>query len=172
MFASRTRATLGAVVALSGLAMVGAAIPAQAKTVAGCHAADLSISKGRLDSGASQRYQDIKIRNVSDTACRLTGFPAFRFQSNGQAIGWGSVPVSGETAHTVVIAPGGTAYTTLHWVDPGPVPAGKCAAKLASGVKMTLPARPHVYRIVLTAKVCTTKQYRPTAFPIRANLAV
>jgi hypothetical protein len=176
MYASRTRAAVGVTVALGGLSMVGTTAPAQAQEqaqgVAGCHAADLSISKGRLDAGMSQRYQDIKIKNVSDSACRLTGYPTFTFQRNGAAIGWASTPEAGEPAHTVVIAAGDTAYTTLHWTDPGPVPASKCKAKDATGVIMTLPSRPHAYRIVLAANVCTTKQYLPSAFPIRDGRAL
>jgi hypothetical protein len=172
MYAARTRAAVGVAVALGGLTMAGATAPAQAQEVGGCHAADLAIGKGRLDAGASQRYQDIRIRNVSDAACRLTGYPAFTWKSNGDTIGWGSTPAEGTSPRTVVLQPGAVAWTTLHWVDPGPVPKAQCAAKETTGVLMTLPARPHAYRIVLDARVCTTKLYRPDAYPVRATKAV
>ena len=37
---------------------------------------------------------------------------------------------------------------------------------------MTLPARPHVYRIGLGADVCTTEQYRPSAYPLRDSRTI
>ncbi len=167
MFVARIRAALGLAVALGGLTMVGATAPAQAEAVLGCHASDLAISKGRLDAAAGQRFQDIKIRNVTDRTCRLTGIPKFRWQRHGNPIGWGSTPAISPAPETVLLQPGDRAWTTLRWSDPGPIPPRDCRARHATGFTMTLPARPHVYRIGLGADVCTTKQYRPSAYPLR-----
>jgi len=169
MYASRTRAALTAVGAtLTVLGGLTAAVAAPAEAAAApCHAADLDISKGRLDAAASQRYLNIRIKNITHASCRLTGYPSFTFLRDGGTIGWGSVPEPGQEVASVRLEAGDSAWTTLHWTDPGPVPAEQCAEKQATGVKMLLPARPHVYRIVLDADVCTTKAYRPHAFPVR-----
>ena len=156
------------VLAAGGL--VVAAVPQAAQAAAPpCHTKNLAISKAGTEGAAGNRYQNIKITNVSDGRCRLTGFPTFTWRRNGHDIGWSSVPEG--TASTVVIRPGHAAYTTLHWINTGaPLPA-QCRAKKATGVHMTLPSRPHVYRIAIRAHVCTTKKYRPRAFPIAARPA-
>ncbi|MGN6574923.1 MAG: DUF4232 domain-containing protein [Nocardioides sp.] len=160
---------LGAVVLLGGLVAAGPQ-PALAAAAAPCHADDLALSKAGQEGAAGNRYLDIRIRNVTDTACRLTGFPTFTWRRHGHEIGWPSVPEPGQSAHTVVIPPGQAAFTTLHWVDPAPVPAAQCRPRRATGLHMTMPYRPHVYRFALRAKVCTTKQYRPMAFPVRRTV--
>jgi Ca2+-binding RTX toxin-like protein len=149
----------------------GNTIAADCEELPPCHARNLAISKGPFDGAAGNFYQNIKITNVSDGRCRLTGFPTFTWRRNGHDIGWSSVPVPG-SASTVVIRPGHAAYTTLHWNNTGAIPPAQCRAKKATGVHMTLPSRPHVYRIAISADVCTTKKYRPTAYPVRSSLFV
>jgi hypothetical protein len=155
------------VLAAGGLVVAEVAQAAQAAAPP-CHAGNLAISKGPFEGAAGNFYQNIKITNVSDGRCRLTGFPTFTWRRNGHDIGWSSVPVP-VSASTVVIRPGHAAYTTLHWNDTGAIPPAQCKAKEATGVHMTLPSRPHVYRIAISADVCTTKKYRPTAFPVRSS---
>jgi hypothetical protein len=133
-----------------------------------CHTRNLAISKAGTEGAAGNLYQNIKITNVSDGRCRLTGFPTFTWRRNGHDIGWSSVP-EGPSASTVVIRPGHAAYTTLHWINTGALSPAQCRAKKATGVHMTLPSRPHVYRIAIRADVCTTKKYRPTAYPVRSS---
>jgi hypothetical protein len=171
MFEALGRAGLVAVLTIGGLVLAAPVATAGADTPP-CHARDLAISKAGQEGAAGSRYLDIEVTNVSDTRCRLTGFPTFTWRRHGHDIGWSSVPESGQTAHTVAIRPGHAAYTTLHWTDPGPVPPTQCRARTATALRMTLPHRPHVYRIPLKARVCTTKQYRPTAFPVRGTAAV
>jgi len=166
---TRTRVALAAFIVLGGL-LTGSA---SAATVASpCHADDVVISKAGREAAAGNRYLDLRITNVSAQRCRLTGFPAFTWRRNGGDIGWSSTPEPGQAVRTVVVRPGRAAFTTLHWVDPGPVPAGRCNARRATAVRMTLPHRPHVYRIAVRAKVCTTEEYRPSAFPVRGTIDV
>ena len=171
MWRACTRAGLAALALLGGL-LVGGPPPALAAATSPCHASDLAISKAGRSGAAGNRYLDVRIRNVSDGRCRLTGFPTFTWQRHGHDIGRPSLPAGGQTAHTVRIGPGHAAFTTLHWVDPAPVPEARCRPRRATAVHMTLQYRPHVYRLALRAKVCTTKEYRPTAFPVRSTINV
>lgn len=171
MFQAFSRAGLAALVALGGLALAEPVAAARADTRP-CYAADLVISRAGQEGAAGNRYLDIKVRNTGDARCRLTGFPTFTWRRHGHDIGWPSVPEDGQTAHTVTILPGHAAYTTLHWADPGAIPAARCRARTATGVHLTLPHRPHVYRVAFKGRVCTTKQYRPTAFPVRGSVGV
>jgi Domain of unknown function (DUF4232) len=169
MFVTYSRAGLSALALLGGL--VVAEVPQAAQAAAPpCHARDLAISKAGREGAAGNRYQNIKIANVSDGRCRLTGFPTFTWRRNGHDIGWSSVHEG--SASTVVIRPGHAAYTTLHWFNTGAISPAQCRAKKATGVHMTLPSRPHVYRIAIRAHVCTTKKYRPRAFPVRSTPSV
>ena len=165
------RAGLAAVVLLGGLVAAG---PPSALAAAAppCHAAGLAVSKAGREAAAGNRYLDVRIRNVTGASCRLTGFPTFTWRRHGHDLGRSSMPEPGQTARTVVLRPGRAAFTTLHWVDPAPVPADQCRARRATGVHLTLPYRPHVYRLALRAKVCTTAQYRPSAFPVRGTAEV
>jgi hypothetical protein len=168
------RTGLAALVVLGGLVLAG---PSQATHVAPaaaspCHTRDLVITKAGQEGAAGNRYLDIEVKNVSADRCRLTGFPTFTWQRHRHDIGWPSVHEVGQTASPVVIRPDHAAYTTLHWVDPGPVPPARCRVKRATAVHMTLPSRPHVHRIAIRARVCTTKEYRPAAFPLRSTIAL
>ncbi len=168
MWRARTRAGLAPLILLGGLLVAGPQ-PALAAAASPCHASDLAVSKAGREGAAGSRYLDVRIKNVSGDRCRLTGFPAFTWRRHGHDIGWRSVPAAGQTAHTVTIKPGHAAFTTLHWVDPAPVPDARCRPRRATAFHMTLPYRPHVYRLAFRARVCTTKEYRPTAFPVRST---
>jgi hypothetical protein len=171
MFGRVGRTGLATLVMLGGLVLTGPLSAADA-AVSPCYARDLAISKAGQEGAAGNRYLDIKVRNISGHRCRLTGFPTFTWRRNGHDIGWPSVHEAGQTASPVGIRPGHAAYTTLHWVDPGPVPPAQCLAKRTTGVHMTLPSRPHVYRLAMKVRVCTTREYRPTAFPLRGTIAL
>jgi hypothetical protein len=168
---ARIRAGLAGLLAVGGL-VAAAPQAALAASAAPCHAVDVAVSKAGREAAAGNRYLDIRIRNVTGTDCRLTGFPTFAWRRHGHDVGRSSVPEGGQAARTVVIRPGHAAFTTLHWVDPGPVPPAQCRPRRASGLQMTLPYRPHVYRFALRAKVCTTEQYRPMAFPVRSTASL
>jgi hypothetical protein len=152
--------------------VVGLGVPALATSAAdaaivrGCYAKDLAISKGRLDGAAGNFYQNVRIKNVSSSHCQLAGFPTFRFQRNGTAIGFTSVPEPGQTAHVTVIPPGAVALSTMHFVDFGNVPKAACHPRTATAFTMVLPHRTHVYTLPTNVTVCTTQAWRPTAFPV------
>jgi hypothetical protein len=171
MFRAVSRVGISALVVIGGLALAGPASMAHTSAPP-CFASGLAVTKAGQEGAAGNRYLAVKVTNTGDARCRLTGFPTFTWRRHGHDIGWSSVPEPGQTAHTVSIAPGHAAYTTLHWVDPGVVPAARCHATRTTGVRMTLPHRPHVYRMPIRVRVCTTKAYRPTAFPVRGTAGV
>lgn len=171
MFGTVGRTGLATFVVLGGLVLAGPSPAAQA-AASPCHAGDLVITKAGQEGAAGNRYLNIKVKNVSGDRCRLTGFPTFTWRRNGHDIGWSSVHEAGPTAARVVIRPGHAAYTTLHWADPGPVPPARCRAKRATALHLTLPSRPHIHRLVMKARVCTTREYRPSAFPLRGTIAL
>jgi hypothetical protein len=168
MSGASIRAGLAGVVLLGGLVAAGPP-SAMAAAATPCHADDLAVSKAGREAAAGSRYLDVRIRNVTGERCRLTGFPTFTWRRHGHDLGRSSLPEPGQTARTVVLRPGRAAFTTLHWVDPAPVPAEQCRARRTTGLHLTLPYRPHVYRLALRAQVCTTAQYRPSAFPVRST---
>lgn len=171
MFGTVGRTGLATLVVLGGLVLAGPAPAAQA-VASPCHARDLVITKAGQEGAAGNRYLNIKVKNISGDRCRLTGFPTFTWRRNGHDLRWPSVHEAGQPAAPVVIRPGHAAYTTLHWVDPGPIPPARCRAKRATAIHMTLPSRPHVYRLPMKARACTTREYRPAAFPLRSTIAL
>ena len=60
-----------------------------------------------------------------------------------------------------MIKAGQTVRSVLSWTDPGPVPAGQCHARRATGFRVHLRGLPGFYRLPIDARVCTTKKYRP-----------
>jgi hypothetical protein len=163
----RTRAVAGlaTAVATAGLLIVPA--PAQAATIPGCVAAHLSIVRGGRESATSHRFDRFRITNTGTQTCRLFGYPTFRFRNAaGAAIGFTSRP-AGVPAHVVVLRPGHHTRVTVGTVVPAVVTTpGACKPRNARSVDLRLAYRPHVYRLPIAMRVCTTKQYRPTSYPV------
>lgn len=87
-----------------------------------CHTSMLDVGLRAGHPGAGQRYADLTLTNSSDRTCRIHGYPGL------QLVGDNSTPLptdvvrnTAHPAHTVVLAPGESASTTLHW---GVVPTG------------------------------------------------
>lgn len=174
---------------LAGLALVAALAPSTAgaaapvptshPTRAGstaaravtCAAADLDVRRGRLEGAAGSRYQSVRVLNLGDHPCSLPGWTRYRFVHRGHAIGVRSSRNPGQHPGTapIVIPAGGTARSTLSWVDPGPVPPARCHARLATGSRVHLAGIEGTDRIHLHAMVCTTKPYRPHGTRLRVG---
>lgn len=165
----RTSTRLAAAIAMtlagSGLAAATSGA-AEAARMPGCVAAHLAVHRAGTDAATSHRYPRFRLTNTGDHACRLYGTPTFRFHNrHGKAIGHRSVP-SGQPAHVVRLAPGEHTTVTLEYVVTQVTLARQCHARKAATVTFRLAYRPHVYTQPLTAKVCTTKRYRPVAYPV------
>ena len=180
----RTRPGIRLGACLAGLALVAALAPATAASAAtthtprttaaraaACAAADITVRRGRLEGAAGSRFQTVRVTNTGAHACALPGWTRYRFVHRGQAIGFRSTRNPGQAPGQppVVIPAGGTARSTLSWVDPGPVPAGQCHARLATGSRVHLAGITAPYRIHLHAMVCTTERYRPQGTRLRVG---
>lgn len=160
-------AGLGFSAALAGAALVVVPTGAQAATTPGCVAAGLSVVRGARLAATGHRYDRFRITNTGSTTCRLYGFPTFQFRNAaGSLLGWTSVP-GGVAAKVVVLKPGATTRVTVGTVVPANITVpGACNARTAQSVDIKLAYRPHVYNVPITMRVCTTKQYRPTSYPV------
>ena len=167
-------ALAAALVPLTGMS-AGSAAPAPASgtattaRAAACAAADLTVRRGRLEGAAGSRYQTVRVLNGGDHACALPGWTRYRFVHRGDAIGFRSPRNRGydPARPPVVIPAGGDARSTLSWVDPGPVPAAQCHARLATAARVRLAGVSGAFGLHLHARVCTTEQYRPHGTRLR-----
>lgn len=158
------RAVTVLAVAVGGVAAVG--LPASAARTPGCHATQLRVVRDGTQGATSHRYVRFRITNTGDHNCRLAGYPTFRFHdASGAPIGHTSQP-AGVPAHVVRLAPGRHTRVTVGYVIPSVTLPQQCHAARAASVTFRLAARPHVYQAPLKARVCTTRKYRPAAYPV------
>jgi len=162
-------ALAAAAITLSGLVSSGAssstayAAPTATRAAAACTSAALDVRKGRLEGAAGSRFQTVRVTNTGGAACATPGWTRYRFLNRTGLIGFRSPrnPGAGTGQPPVVIRSGQTVRSVLSWVDPGPVPAGQCHARHATGFRMRLAGISGFRRLPLDAQVCTTKKYRP-----------
>lgn len=161
------RTALGVSAAMAAAALVVVPTGAQAATTPGCVASDLSVARGARLAATGHRYDRFRITNTGTRTCRLYGFPTFHFRNAaGNLIGYSSVP-AGVGAKVVVLKPGAVTRVTVGTVVPANITVpGACNPRNAKSVDIKLAYRPHVYNVPITIRVCTTKQYRPTAYPV------
>ncbi len=153
--------------ALSAVTVLGPVARASASEVRtpGCRAPHLRVVEAGTEAATSHRYVKFRITNVGDRACRLYGYPTFRYRkASGHPAGYRSAP-AGVKAHAVRLAPGGHTNVTLGYVVPGVTLPRQCHATRIAAVTFRLAFRPRVYERALHARVCTTKMYRPTSYP-------
>ncbi|GAA4618633.1 hypothetical protein GCM10023195_83880 [Actinoallomurus liliacearum] len=110
---------------------IAAAVPAVAATTTPtCKGTDLTVSLGRVDSGAGQRYSTLDFATLGKKTCVLRNdLTSLAFLTSGPEGGAQSVPVtvtraSGSTKESVVLKPGTVGHLDLHWsiVDTPTVP--------------------------------------------------
>jgi hypothetical protein len=113
----RTAIVAGAVVVGGSIA---AAAPAMAATTPACKAANLTISLGRIDAGAGQRYATLNLRNRGRTCVLRNDLTHVTFLKNGPEGGARSVRTTvnratGSTRESIVLRHGRTGHLDLHW---------------------------------------------------------
>ncbi len=138
----------------------GAAPRAQA---AQCKARDLYVAKGRVEGAAGNRYLKVKLVNVGHRPCTMGLATRAGFSD------WSGVLTTGVLSSgggTITLNEGGKARTTIHWSDPGPVPAEDCDAATATLVTLRVPSIGRTWRIPQRAAVCTTPEYAPDSQPL------
>ncbi|MGZ4436563.1 MAG: DUF4232 domain-containing protein [Nocardioidaceae bacterium] len=163
---TRSWAAALAVLALGTTTLTTTPATASTGSVPACVAAHLSLVRGSRDMATSHRFDHVRITNTGSSPCRLFGYPTFRFRNGaGTPIGWTSTP-AGLPAHVVVLDPGTYTRTTVGTVVPAVTLPAQCHARTARSVDVRLAYRPHVYHVPITIRVCTTKLYRPTSYPV------
>ena len=154
--------------AVLALAAGGAAVvarPASASRAPACFAPHLRMVRAGTEGALSHRYVKFRITNTGRHTCRLYGYPTFRYRdAAGHRVGVRSKP-AGVRARTVTLAPGQHTRVTLGYVVPVVTLRRQCHPARVATVDVRLAFRPHVYRRPLPVRVCTTKLYRPLAYP-------
>ncbi|WP_152629237.1 DUF4232 domain-containing protein, partial [Streptacidiphilus jiangxiensis] len=116
MLSSRKALTAGAAsVALGAAALAFAPVAdaAPQATTPMCATSQLTGTLGAGDVGAGQIYRDVVLTNHSSTSCHLTGYPGVSvLDAHGATIGAAATHDPRSYA-PVVLAPGGTATTTI-----------------------------------------------------------
>jgi len=164
---SLMRRVLGAaaILALTAGGASLAARPASAARTPACFAPHLRLVRAGTEGALSHRYVKFRITNTGRRACRLYGYPTFRYRdTDGHAVGARSAP-AGVRARVVTLAPGQHTRVTLGYVVPAVTLHRQCHATRVASVDVRLAFRPHVYPQPLRVRVCTTKLYRPLAYP-------
>jgi uncharacterized protein DUF4232 len=117
---------------LTAAVVAGCASSSAAATPARCHTGGLTVTLGRVDAGAGQRYAHLYLRNTTGRTCRTQGWPGLQLvRSSGAAL-----PTRNTRAHTlpsrrVILAPRRRAVSVLHWTaipvsGTGDAPSGAC----------------------------------------------
>ncbi|MEV5709894.1 DUF4232 domain-containing protein [Actinoallomurus sp. NPDC052274] len=113
----KTAVVAGAVVAGGSIA---AAMPAVAATTPACKAANLSVSLGRVDAGAGQRYATLNFKNHGKTCVLRNGLTHVTFLKSGPEGGARSIRTTVHRAaasskESIVLKRGKTGHLDLHW---------------------------------------------------------
>jgi hypothetical protein len=158
------RTAIAVALALGGVA--ASSLPATASRLPACQAAQLRVVRDGTQGATGHAYLRFRITNTGGHTCRLYGYPTFRYRdAAGRPLGHRSKP-AGVPAHVVRLAPGRHTRITLSYVNPGVTLPRQCHAARAASVTFRLASRPHVYQKRLGVRVCTTRKYRPTAYPV------
>ncbi|HET7357258.1 MAG TPA: DUF4232 domain-containing protein [Nocardioidaceae bacterium] len=154
-----------AVLALAAGAAAVIARPASASRTPACFAPHLRLVRAATEGALSHRYVKFRLTNTGRHACRLYGYPTFQYRdASGHRVGVGSER-AGVRARAVTLAPGQHTRVTLGYVVPAVTLRRQCHAARVASVDVRLAFRPHVYPRPLRVRVCTTKLYRPVAYP-------
>jgi len=157
-------AVSGLLIGTTAPGAVAAGTPtAYAAKVPTCTVMAINVRKGRHEAAAGSRFQTVRVTNEGDHSCSTPGWTRYRFFNLDGLLGFRSArnPGFDTDAAPVVIKAGQTVRSVLSWTDPGPVPAGQCHARTATGFRVHISQLPGFYRLPIHARVCTTKKYRP-----------
>ena len=105
-----------------------------------CRDGQVSTSAGSRGAAGGSYYDVIVFRNVSTTTCSLFGYPGVMLaDANGRAVRT-VTPHDPGAGHLVVLAPGGSASTTISGTDFGPN-GGATPCKPSAGVLVIAPGQ-------------------------------
>jgi len=124
----------GSTAAVAGTTSAGpppttSAVPTSSAPTGRCSTSELTASLGAETAGAGQRYATLTLRNTGGHACTVHGFGGLGLAGAGGAALPTKQVRTGGPATTVLLAPGATARSDLHWGavnGPGDAPTGDC----------------------------------------------
>ena len=102
-----------------------------------CRTADLAFALKPGSPGAGQRYATVVLTDVSGHSCSVTGYGGLGLLgSPGQGVPTDLVRQSSPAPGTVVLAPGQSARSLLHWsaIPSAGEPSGGCEPTAATAV--------------------------------------
>jgi hypothetical protein len=91
---------------------------AQGQTAAGepCHSRELALAVQQTRPGGGNRYAILTLTNRSSRTCPLTGFPELQLlDASHRPLPTTAVRDQQQPSQPVSLAPGASAFTTLHW---------------------------------------------------------
>ena len=119
-----------------------------------CHTADLSGRLGFIQGAAGSRFGPLLLKNRSSHACTLFGYIGGQlYDAAGRRIPTHIVRDHSRPRHTVVVAPGRSAFADLHW---SAIPSGAArSCQLPRTLAVTPPDERTQLRVRWTAgRVC------------------
>ena len=117
-----TRSGLGGLAALLVTAAALFSGSAGGRALARCHTGELSGRLGFIQGAAGSRIGPLVLRNRSGHSCTLFGYIGGQlYDAAGRPIPTRIVRDHSRRRHTVVIAPGRSAFAELHWLA---IPSG------------------------------------------------
>jgi hypothetical protein len=137
----RTVGLIGAAVLGLGLVTAAAAPAGASSTTPECSTAELSAKLLPGSPGAGQRYATVVLTNAGGRTCSVTGYGGLALLgAPGQGVPTDLRRVPTPAPHTVVLAPGASARSLLHWgAFPAGDESGAACEPTATGVVVTPP---------------------------------
>ncbi|HKN98297.1 MAG TPA: DUF4232 domain-containing protein [Pseudonocardiaceae bacterium] len=120
-------------------APAGTATPAAAP-LPECKANTLSLAFGPGDAGMNQQERVLRFTNRGRATCAIVGFPGVSYVTgdDGRQVGQAAVR-TGRIGAQVDLAPGASAYTIVHSVDPGVFDPAQCKPVAVRGLRVYAP---------------------------------
>lgn len=142
-YATRPRGAAAVAVACAAMAAAVAAPTAATAATPACSASSLVVWLDTQGNGAAgSSFYDLQFTNLSQSACRLTGYPGVSaVDLGGRQLGHAAARDSVHPASTVILPSGGSAHTILRIVDAANYPRSTCGPVTAAGLRVYPPGQ-------------------------------
>lgn len=127
-----------------------------------CRTSSLSVSLGSPNGSAGAMHYGLTFQNTGTAACLLYGFPGVSFlDASGSQIG-DPAQRQGSAPTPVVLASGGSAYSSISITDPGIPPCSGSAH--ASQVRVYPPGETHASQVPATSGMLVCSSPNTSAY--------
>jgi hypothetical protein len=97
-----------------------------------CGPSDMSLSTGNTNGAAGTMYMDAIVKNMSNTACTVTGWPTVGLRDASNApLGGNATPTNAFAPTTLTVAPGATVHAAVGFPQAGNFDSGVCSVQSA-----------------------------------------